>query len=84
VVGTGVHHSVQQCRLRLRARGLDPRDFVRVVPLLRPAVDTCWRIRPAREELGWTADRPALVIMVEADLERSKRRPACAAPGRAR
>ena len=79
VVGTGVHHSVQQCvDFAFEHVGLDPRDFVRTDPaLLRPAeVDTLLADpTKAREELGWTAKtdfRGLVRIMVEADLERSE------------
>jgi GDPmannose 4,6-dehydratase len=79
VIGTGVHHSVQQCvDFAFEHVKLDPRDFVRTDPtLLRPAeVDTLLADpTKAREELGWTAKtdfRELVRIMVEADLERSE------------
>jgi GDPmannose 4,6-dehydratase len=79
VVGTGVHHSVQQCvEFAFEHVGLDPADFVRIDPaLLRPAeVDTLLADpTKAREQLGWSAKtsfRELVRIMVEADLERGE------------
>ncbi|HXK21794.1 MAG TPA: GDP-mannose 4,6-dehydratase, partial [Myxococcota bacterium] len=79
VVGTGVHHSVQQCvEFAFEHVGLDPADFVRIDPaLLRPAeVDTLLADpTKAREQLGWTAKtsfRELVRIMVEADLLRGE------------
>jgi GDPmannose 4,6-dehydratase len=79
VIGTGVHHSVQDCvDFAFEHVGLDPKDFVRTDPaLLRPAeVDTLLADpTKARQELGWTAKtdfRELVRIMVEADLERAE------------
>lgn len=80
VVGTGKHHSVQDCvDVAFERVGLDPADFVKTDPkLVRPAeVDTLLADpTKAREELGWTARTPfreLIEIMVDADLEANER-----------
>jgi GDPmannose 4,6-dehydratase len=76
VVGTGIHHSVQQCvDFAFEHVGLDPADFVRVDPdLIRPAEVDSLLADPtkARKELGWSARVPFDELvrrMVESDLE---------------
>ncbi len=76
VVGTGVHHSVQDCvDFAFGCVGLDPADFVVEDPeFMRPAeVDTLLADpTKAREELGWqarTSFRELMEIMVDADIE---------------
>jgi GDPmannose 4,6-dehydratase len=80
VIGTGVHHSVQDCvEIAFRHVGLDWQDFVKVDPaLIRPAeVDTLLADpTKAREQLGWRAQttfEELTRLMVEADLESQER-----------
>lgn len=80
VIGTGIHHSVQQCvDYAFGHVGLDPADFVRSDPqLIRPAeVDTLLAdATKAREQLGWSAQTrfdDLMRLMVEADLESQER-----------
>jgi GDPmannose 4,6-dehydratase len=80
VIGTGVHHSVQDCvEIAFRHVGLDWRDFVKVDPaLIRPAeVDTLLADpTKAREALGWrarTSFEELIQLMVESDLENHER-----------
>jgi GDPmannose 4,6-dehydratase len=80
VVGTGLHHSVQDCvEIAFRQVGLEWRDFVRVDPaLIRPAeVDTLLADpTKAREVLGWSARtsfEQLIQLMVESDLENQER-----------
>jgi GDPmannose 4,6-dehydratase len=80
VIGTGLHHSVQDCvEIAFRHVGLDWRDFVRVDPaLIRPAeVDTLLADpTKAREQLGWrarTSFAELIQLMVESDLEIQER-----------
>jgi len=80
VVGTGLHHSVQDCvEIAFRQVGLEWRDFVRIDPgLIRPAeVDTLLADpTKAREELGWSARtsfEQLIQLMVESDLENQER-----------
>ena len=80
VIGTGVHHSVQDCvEIAFRHVGLDWRDFVKVDPaLIRPAeVDTLLADpTKAREVLGWrarTSFQELIELMVESDLENQER-----------
>jgi GDPmannose 4,6-dehydratase len=76
VVGTGVHHSVQDCvDFAFAYVDLDPADFVFSDPeFMRPAEVETLLADPtkAREELGWqarTSFKELMEIMVEADLE---------------
>jgi len=76
VVGTGVHHSVQDCvDFAFAHVDLDPADFVVSDPeFMRPAEVETLLADPtkAREELGWqarTSFKELMEIMVEADLE---------------
>jgi GDPmannose 4,6-dehydratase len=80
VVGTGLHHSVQDCvEIAFRQVGLEWRDFVRTDPaLIRPAeVDTLLADpTKAREVLGWSARtsfEQLIQLMVESDLENQER-----------
>jgi GDPmannose 4,6-dehydratase len=80
VVGTGLHHSVQDCvEIAFRQVGLEWRDFVRTDPaLIRPAeVDTLLADpTKAREALGWSARtsfEQLIQLMVESDLENQER-----------
>jgi GDPmannose 4,6-dehydratase len=80
VVGTGLHHSVQDCvEFAFRQVGLEWRDFVRADPaLIRPAeVDTLLADpTKAREVLGWSARtsfEQLIQLMVESDLENQER-----------
>ena len=80
VVGTGVHHSVQDCvDFAFGHVDLDPSDFVVSDPeFMRPAeVDTLLADpTKAREELGWqakTSFKELMEIMVEADLEQQEK-----------
>jgi GDPmannose 4,6-dehydratase len=79
VVGTGIHHSVQQCvDFAFQHVGLDAADFVRVDPdLIRPAEVDSLLADPskARKELGWSARVPFDELvhrMVESDLEKQE------------
>jgi GDPmannose 4,6-dehydratase len=80
VVGTGLHHSVQDCvEIAFRQVGLEWRDFVKVdSALIRPAeVDTLLADpTKAREVLGWSARtsfEQLIQLMVESDLENQER-----------
>lgn len=76
VIGTGIHHSVQQCvDCAFQHVGLDPKDFLVMDPgRIRPAEVDLLIADPskAREELDWRAEtsfRELVALMVEADLE---------------
>ena len=80
VIGTGVHHSVQDClEIAFRCVGLDSSEFVKMdASLVRPAeVDTLLADpTKAREQLGWSATTPfedLVAIMVNSDLEAQER-----------
>ena len=80
VIGTGVHHSVQDClEIAFRCVGLDPSEFVKMdAGLVRPAeVDTLLADpRKAREKLDWSATtsfEDLIAIMVNSDLEAQER-----------
>jgi GDPmannose 4,6-dehydratase len=80
VIGTGVHHTVQQCvEFAFRHVGLDPADFVVSDPeLVRPAeVDTLLADpSKAKKALDWSAQtgfEELVQVMVEADLEAQER-----------
>lgn len=81
VIGTGVEHSVRDvCRVAFGALGLDWEEYVRVdEKLFRPAEVEHLLADPskAKRKLGWEAKvgfEDLIRMMVEADLERWKKR----------